>query len=114
MNYRGNSGEFHYDFVTDGKGYRWMGPDVTYYSPRHKKSLTLRHLFYSDGSTGWLDIVSRYWWYHDTACQTKKWDDGSECTRWQASQVLGDIAREDGCMVAGTLGVVATWLAGAL
>ena len=104
---------FHYDFVQHGDGYLWTGPAWTYHSKRYNKDVTIETGYYSDGSTGWLDMIARYFWVHDILCERKTWDDGSKCSRWQASMVLGDVAREDGCYVAGTAGVFFTWVAGA-
>jgi hypothetical protein len=102
--------KLHYT-VLGPRLYRLEAP-IAYHSTRYGKTITVEAGFRSDGSTGWLDMASRYWWVHDKLCTTYRWDDGSRCSRWQGSMVLGDLAREDRCWVAGTAGVFVTWVGG--
>lgn len=71
-------------------GYR-LKIDLEYYSKRYDKKVSLKKGMFSDGATGAFDIFSRSWWVHDELCNTGKWADGTRCTNWQASTVLGDI-----------------------
>lgn len=68
----------------------------TYYSKRYKKNITVEEGYPSDGATGAFDIDSKSWWVHDVLCDKKKFDDGTECTNWEASCILSDILWEEG------------------
>ncbi len=82
-------------FCQVGDGYEATAA-ATYYSPRYNRSITVPEGFYSDGATWAPDIDSDAWWFHDVLCRYGKWDDGTACSRWQASTVLYDIMRRDG------------------
>ena len=82
-------------FSQVGDGYEATAA-ATYYSPRYNRSITVPAGFYSDGATWAPDIDSDAWWFHDVLCRYGKWDDGTACSRWQASTVLYDIMRRDG------------------
>lgn len=77
------------------KPYRALMP-WRYYSPRYKKYVSIVEGMRSDGATGAMDIESLAWWIHDQLCNTGRWDDGSECTNFQASMVLKDILKHEG------------------
>ena len=78
-----------------GDGYE-ATESSTYYSRRYNRSITVPAGFYSDGATCAPDIDTDAWWYHDVLCRYGRWDDGTPCSRWQASTVLADIMRRDG------------------
>jgi hypothetical protein len=69
---------------------------IVYKSPRYNKTVTVEKGFGSDGATGAIDIWSEGWWVHDKLCDTLQWDDGTPCTPWQRSCVLGDILKAEG------------------
>jgi len=69
---------------------------IVYYSPRYQKTATVPQGYPSDGATGGVDIWSEAWWVHDLLCDRGTWDDGTPCTNWQASRVIGDILRSEG------------------
>lgn len=73
-----------------------LDEDFRYYSARYGKSISGTKGYVSDGATGAFDIRSLGWWAHDVACERCTWDDGSEITRWQASQILQDILEAEG------------------
>lgn len=64
---------------------------IKYHSDRYNKDITVPEGYKSDGATGALDFWSESWWVHDKLCDTGKFDDGTLCTNWQASQILSDI-----------------------
>ena len=70
--------------------------DVLYYSERYNKHVSIKEGYISDGATGAIDIPSLGWWIHDVLCESYMWDDGTECTRKQGSQVLSDILKAEG------------------
>ncbi len=87
----------------------------TYHSPRYNRDATIPSGFVSDGATGAMDLYTRAWLVHDFLCtQPCRWDDGTECTRWQSSMVLHDCLAEDGFDVRAWPWALATWIAGAL
>lgn len=69
---------------------------VLYISKRYGKNKSILEGYISDGATGAIDIPSLGWWIHDVLCESKVWDDGTECTRKQGSQVLSDILKAEG------------------
>ena len=70
--------------------------DIIYYSETYDKTITVEKGRKSDGATGAFDIWSEAWWVHDKLCEESRWDDGTPCTNYQASQVLGDILKKEG------------------
>ena len=64
---------------------------LIYLSKRYGKYVTVPAGFGSDGATCAPDIHSNAWWVHDVLCKTGRFDDGTLCTNWQASRILGDI-----------------------
>lgn len=100
-------------FKEVGDGYICL-EDYTYYSKRYKKYRTVKKGEYSDGATGAPDGKrrARGWWIHDMLCRYGCWDDGSKCSNWQASTVLYDILREDGCTFIAPYWRFATFLLG--
>ena len=83
---------------------------IHYYSKRYNRYVSLPKGYTSDGATGAIDVkgtvectykgkpffASMSWWVHDKLCDTGKWDDGANCTNWQASTVLHDILKAEG------------------
>jgi hypothetical protein len=69
---------------------------IKYWSKRYKKFVTVPLNYLSDGATFACDIYSDGWWVHDKICDTGMFDDGTRCTNWQASCILGDILRSEG------------------
>ena len=69
---------------------------ITYRSPRYGKFVTVPKGYPSDGATGAFDIWSESWWVHDALTDRGTWDDGTPCTNWQASAVIGDILKHEG------------------
>lgn len=67
----------------------------TYYTARYQKFVTVERGFPSDGATGAIDVCSKAWLTHDKLCKTGRFNDGSLCTNWQASMIIGDILSDD-------------------
>ena len=86
--------------------------NIYYFSKRYGKTIFVEKGFTSDGATGALDIfgdvnviiiktkeprlVSKSFLIHDKLCETGKFEDGTKCTNWQASQILSDILLAEG------------------
>lgn len=83
-----------------------------YFSKRYNKWISCTKGDTSDGATCAPDLLSFGWIIHDQLCATGKFDDGSICTNWQASSVLGDILKAEGRWFRGRSWFVATWLFG--
>jgi len=88
-----------------------LNTPITYYSPRYKKTITVKPKIY-DGATGAIDINSASWWVHDQLCNTGKFDDGTKCSNWQASQVLQDILKDEGRWARASYWFWSTWFFG--
>lgn len=87
--------------------------DFTYYSPRYKKSVTVKRGFYSDGASGPArDIISNSWWVHDVLCRYGKWDDGTKVSNLEASMVLYDILWSESYKKTAVIWSVSTFLFG--
>lgn len=69
---------------------------IEYYSRRYNKTVIVPKDYQSDGATGARDIVSESWWVHDKLCDSGVFEDGTKCTNWQASCIIGDILRAEG------------------
>lgn len=69
---------------------------IHYYSERYKKYISIPVGYISDGATGAFDIISAGWWVHDWLCDLHGYDDGTQPTRWEASQILHDILSAEG------------------
>tara|TARA_R110002050_G_scaffold124575_4_gene243781 strand:- start:876 stop:1217 length:342 start_codon:yes stop_codon:yes gene_type:complete len=93
-------------------GYYINDEKFIYYSKRYKKYVTVPEGFISDGATGARDVDSKGWWVHDVLCVDGFFDDGSECTNWQASSILGDILKDEGYWFRGRSWFIATWFMG--
>ena len=65
--------------------------DVAYYSERYKKWVGVEKGDRSDGATYAKDINSFGWLFHDELKVCGTFEDGTECTNWQASVILGDL-----------------------
>ncbi len=70
--------------------------EINYYSERYDKWVTVEKGFKSDGATGAVDLWSEGFWVHDQLCDFGYFNDGSPCTNWQASTILGDILKAEG------------------
>jgi hypothetical protein len=69
---------------------------IKYWSKRYKKWVIVPLNYLSDGATFACDIYSDGWWVHDKLCDCGTFDDGTRCTNWQASCILGDILKKEG------------------
>lgn len=85
----------------------------SYYSERYKKRVSITIPYTSDGATGAFDILSAAWWVHDWMCDGHGWDDGTQPTRWEASQVLHDILKDEGYWARAEYWRLATYWLGA-
>lgn len=97
----------------DGKvlGYRTKN-NIHYYSERYKKHVVVSKGEVFDGATNALDIPSLSWVIHDVLCRDGTFADGSECSNWQASQILQDILKKEGRWFRARTWFWATWLLG--
>ena len=101
-----------FEMLPHGKGYKLLAP-IVYRSPRYRRSVTVEAGFVSDGGSGPAeDVVSLAWWVHDKLCTTWKWDDGNDCSNWQASWVLHDILLSEGRWFRARSWFMATWIFG--
>lgn len=96
--------ELWVEILPGGKRYLLMRA-IVYHSPRYRKTATVPAGFVFDGATGATDILTIaipvHDWQTDSGLSGPRnpgclWDDGSPCSRWHSSCVLGDILREDG------------------
>lgn len=85
---------------------------INYFSTRYNRAVTVPVGYRSDGATFAIDIWSEGFWVHDKLCDTGKWDDGTLCNNWQASQVLSDILKKEGRWLRSKYWFWATWLFG--
>ena len=93
-----------------GRKVKYTCPEeISYYSKRYNKTITVRKGYPSDGATGAVDIDSTAWWVHDVLCDRGTFDDGSECSNWQASMVLRDILWNEGFWVRSITWRPTTW-----
>ena len=95
--------------LMDGK-YQ-LNKSFVYYSERYDKHITVVAGIY-DGATGAMDITSASWYVHDQLCNTGKFDDGTDCTNWQASQILQDILKAEGRWARARYWFWSTWFFG--
>lgn len=76
--------------------YRLKSDEISWYSKRYNKKVTVYHGEESDGATRAITRPgSRTHWVHDKICKRPYWDDGSPITAWQAALVLFDIHQEE-------------------
>ena len=90
--------DFHFEMYEDENGKTWyrLIEPIVYKSHRFNKTATAQPGEISDGATGpATDIVSKSWFTHDHLRKTRKWDDGTECTNYQASWVIYDILMKE-------------------
>lgn len=73
-----------------------LDEEIKYHSPRYDKNITIPIGYTSDGASGAMDIISEGWWVHDWLCDQKGFDDGTQPTNWQASNILHDILKAEG------------------
>jgi hypothetical protein len=85
---------------------------VRYFSDRYSKWVVCEVNDLSDGATSAKDIDSFSWGAHDDLCRTGKFEDGSKCSNWQASQILSDILKAEGYGFRSRTWLYATWLFG--
>lgn len=86
--------------------------EIIYYSLRYGQFITVPKGYPSDGATGAFDISSDGWWVHDVICDRGTWDDGTEISNWEASQVLQDILASEGRWFRKHTWFWSTWLLG--
>ena len=70
--------------------------EVRYFSKRYDKWVVCEVSDLSDGATYARDIDSFGWGVHDDLKASKKFEDGTKCSNWQASCILSDILKEEG------------------
>lgn len=70
--------------------------EFSYYSKRYDKVVTIEKGYQSDGATYAPDLSWTAFFVHDILCDRGTWDDGSQVTRWEASNVYSDILKEKG------------------
>ena len=92
-------------------GYR-LAENIAYFSVRYGKWIGAEKGDRSDGATSAKDIDSFGWIFHDELCSGGAFEDGTECTNWQASHVLTDIMKDEGYWFRTRSWFVATWLFG--
>lgn len=85
---------------------------IKHFSSRYKKWITVPKGYRSDGATGARDINSQGWWVHDWLCDYGVFDNGTQCTNWQASMILHDILADEGRWFRARTWFIATWLFG--
>lgn len=86
--------------------------EYVYFSKRYNKKIIAKVGFDSDGATGALDINSFSWLVHDVLCEQTKFEDGTPCNNWQASQVLQDILKSESRWFRARSWFWSTWLFG--
>jgi len=65
---------------------------ISYWSKRYNKWVIVEEGRPSDGATGAIDIENSIsWWVHDKLKETKKFEDGTRCSNFQASRIISDI-----------------------
>jgi len=104
----------NFDIFIDDHGRRRyiLRAAFTYYSKRYNKLIAIPEGTISDGASGpAIDIASNAWWIHDLLCVTHRFDDGTRCTAWQASVILGDILKEEGRWIRAPFWTFFTYLA---
>jgi hypothetical protein len=77
------------------KGHYLNPEEFIYYSKRYDKTVTVPKDYPSDGATGAFDVCAKAWFTHDVLCDSGVFDDGTQCSNWQASQILSDILADD-------------------
>ena len=88
---------------------------IKYFSKRYNKWVIVEQGFESDGASGpAIDICSNSWFIHDKVCDTKKFDDGTNCSNIQASFILYDILKSEGRHIRKYTWFVSTYLWGQL
>jgi len=65
--------------------------NLAYYSERYKKWVGVERGDKSDGATYAKDINSFGWLFHDELKVCGTFEDGTRCSNWQASVILGDL-----------------------
>ena len=73
------------------RGYEVTLKPEDYFSKRYSKRLSVDLGYETDGATGYFDLDSYFWLWHDVATDTYTWSDGSRCGNLQASFVAFDI-----------------------
>jgi len=85
--------DYHFDETI---GRYILDEPTSYHSPRYNKTVNIPAGYTSDGATGAFDIISSGWWVHDWLCDGKGFEDGTQPTNWQASNILHDILKAEG------------------
>ena len=65
--------------------------NIAYHSMRYNKWIVIEAGDKSDGATYAKDISTFGWLFHDELKSSLCFFDGSDCTNWQASMILGDL-----------------------
>jgi hypothetical protein len=76
-------------------GYR-VFLNICYYSKRYRKWIGVESGDKSDGATMAKDVDSFAWIFHDELKLDKAFEDGSECSNYQASHVCSDLLKDSG------------------
>ena len=95
----------------DVLGYKVLH-NIAYHSIRYNKWIVIEAGDKSDGATYAKDINTFGWLFHDELKVSGKFADGSECTNWQASAVLGDILELSGRWFRRYTWAFSTWFFG--
>lgn len=77
--------------TSDGKTWYHLDQGFTWADKKTGKKITVPAGFVSDGASGAIDIRSKAWWVHDWICERNGFNDGSECSNWDASRILSNI-----------------------
>ncbi len=86
--------------------------NIHYFSERYQHPVDMDFGYESDGATGATDLWSEGFWVHDYLCDHGTFSDGTPCTNWQASTVLGDILKAEGRWFRARSWRIATFLFG--
>jgi hypothetical protein len=70
--------------------------DIHYYSKRYNKFVYVPKGFVSDGATGAIDIYTEAFFIHDWLLETKKFNDDTNCSWFQANLIMYDVLQEEG------------------
>ncbi len=88
---KGSKKSFWDKFKTKKKSGYIVLYNIAYFSERFGKWVGVEKGDRSDGATYAKDINSFGWLFHDELKVCKTFEDGTTCTNWQASVILGDL-----------------------
>ena len=87
----------HFEIIYIGGKRRYQCiEEATHTSERTGKTKTMPVDYLSNGANVVPDLASDAWWWHDILVEDETWDDGSECSNYQASLELHDILKKEG------------------